>query len=55
MTATNEPARCAIWRDADPRNIDAHLSRLRRKLGSAAAVVTTVGDMATGFEPEAGT
>lgn len=41
--------------DADPRNIDAHLSRLRRKLGPAAAVLTTVWGHGYRFEPEAGT
>ena len=40
--------------DADPRNIDAHLSRLRRKLGAASAVITTVWGHGYRFEPEAG-
>jgi DNA-binding response OmpR family regulator len=38
--------------DADPRNIDAHVSRLRRKLGSASAAIATVWGHGYRFDPE---
>lgn len=38
---------------ADPRNIDAHMSRLRRKLGPAAALIATVWGHGYRFDPGA--
>lgn len=40
--------------EADPRNIDAHLSRLRRKLGAASSAIATVWGHGYRFDPEAG-
>lgn len=39
--------------DADPRNIDAHMSRLRKKLGPAAALIATVWGHGYRFDPHA--
>jgi two-component system OmpR family response regulator len=40
--------------DRDDRTVDSHVSRLRRKLGAAAAAIATVWGIGYRFDPEGG-